>query len=205
MQLKKEHRRSSGLLNSLTPSKRNMQAFAAKITNRFDKELLEAAKNGNVQRCEKMLTKGAHLDYQDETGMTALHNAAWKNQEQVVVYLLKQQAAVDLENENGYTPLHWAAWFNSLAAAKLLIDANANVWARCKVRGMMLRTGVLFFVCLFVCLFMSDHNRVFLLCLFLISCQAQLPRRILTGPCKKQNNKKHPGKQDTVGNCAGEC
>lgn len=98
------------------------------------KEIIKAAKSGNVIRVRDLLAQDKSLiNARDKDGSTPLHCAVWKGHQQVVALLLQARADVNAHNENdhwGTTPLHAAAHANQPAIAQLLIDQGANINAK---------------------------------------------------------------------------
>ena len=98
------------------------------------KEIIKAAKNGQVATLKELLTADpALINARDKDGSTPLHCATWKGQQEVVALLIKAGADVNAHNENGHwgtTPLHAAAHANQAAIAQLLIEAGADVKAQ---------------------------------------------------------------------------
>lgn len=99
-----------------------------------EKELIKAAKKGDVEKLKHLLEeKKTLLDARDTDGSTALHCATWKGHLEAVEFLLKSGADVHAQNNNdhwGTTPLHAAAHANQTAILQLLIDAGADVNAK---------------------------------------------------------------------------
>jgi ankyrin repeat protein len=95
------------------------------------KEIIKAAKNGEVARLKELLASDpALIDARDKDGSTPLHCATWKVQQEVVALLIKAGADVNAYNRNdhwGTTPLHAAAHANQSTIAQLLIDHGADV------------------------------------------------------------------------------
>jgi ankyrin repeat protein len=95
------------------------------------KEIIKAAKNGQVARLKELLAGDpALIDARDKDGSTPLHCATWKGQQEVADLLIKAGADVNAHNSNdhwGTTPLHAAAHANQAAIAQLLIDHGADV------------------------------------------------------------------------------
>jgi ankyrin repeat protein/tetratricopeptide (TPR) repeat protein len=60
--------------------------------------------SGKIDRVKLFLEKGANINFQDETGNTALHLAVLNNKIPVVKYLLKKQADRTIKNKAGETP-----------------------------------------------------------------------------------------------------
>jgi len=98
------------------------------------KEIIKAAKTGDVERVKNLLAIDKSLmAARDKDGSTPLHCAVWKGHQPVVEQLLKSGADVNALNENdhwGTTPLHAAAHANQAAIAQLLIDHGAEVNAK---------------------------------------------------------------------------
>ncbi len=69
----------------------------------------------------------ADIDAQDDFGITALHWAAARNDEQTVNALLKRNANVNIRDNDGNTPLHYAARNGHLNIVRALLTHNAQV------------------------------------------------------------------------------
>jgi ankyrin repeat protein len=95
------------------------------------KEMIKAAKSGNVQTLKTLLAADAKLIHaRDTDGSTPLHCATWKGHQDAVALLLKAGADVNAKNENdhwGTTPLHAAAHANQSKIAQMLVDSGADV------------------------------------------------------------------------------
>ncbi len=98
------------------------------------KEVIKAAKSGNIAKVKELLAADAELVHaRDTDGSTPLHCATWKGHKAVAACLLAAGADVNAKNRNehwGTTPLHAAAHANQAAIAQLLIDHGADVNAR---------------------------------------------------------------------------
>ena len=97
------------------------------------KEIIKAAKSGNVGKIQQLLEQDpALVSARDTDGSTPLHCATWKGQLEVVKLLLNSGADVNAHNNNdhwGTTPLHAAAHANQRAIAELLIAGGADIHA----------------------------------------------------------------------------
>ena len=99
-----------------------------------NKEMIKAAKKGDVEKAKLLLSGDAGLiAARDGDGSTALHCATWKGHQAMVAFLLSAGADVNSHNRNdhwGTTPLHAAAHANQAAIAEMLIEHGADVNAR---------------------------------------------------------------------------
>lgn len=72
---------------------------------RLEYALASAASDGDTDRAKALLAKGANVNSQRVSGMTALMHAAAEHHPAVVELLLQRHAAVDLKKQNGATAL----------------------------------------------------------------------------------------------------
>ena len=86
-----------------------------------------------------LLDADADVDAQNEVGFSALHNAAYHGDVQLVQMLLEAGAERSLTDEWGRTPLHVAAASGNVAMVRLLLGAQATQ-AKRELES-MLRTG----------------------------------------------------------------
>lgn len=88
-------------------------------------QLIKAAKSGNTKEVRKLLSRGAVFT-KDEFGNTALHEASWTGNNDIVKILLKAYCYVDSVNGVGFTPLHLASQNGHAKVAKTLLKWKAN-------------------------------------------------------------------------------
>jgi ankyrin repeat protein len=93
-------------------------------------ELLKAALEGNVEKVEELLSKGADPNVKDEDGNTPLHLAIKANHLQIARLLVERGADVNARNKRGKTPLHIAAERSNEEAVALLVEKGADVNAK---------------------------------------------------------------------------
>jgi ankyrin repeat protein len=120
---------SSGIVYHVT--------FSADIANSLlshgavveDRMLLHIASSGSVPAVQWLLDHGAHVNARNEHGGTALHDAAWMGDYEMVALLVARGADVNLERSDGCvgTPLHEAACHGHTRIAELLLAHGANV------------------------------------------------------------------------------
>jgi uncharacterized protein len=114
----------------------------------------------DAEMAKAAILKGAKLDAADNTGMTALHHAAWNRKSDVAKLLLENGANVAAKSANGMTaimyagnaavaelllargakleasddggttPLQYAVWHGGLDVVKVLLEHGANVAAK---------------------------------------------------------------------------
>ncbi|XP_066942509.1 ankyrin repeat and SAM domain-containing protein 1A-like isoform X16 [Macrobrachium rosenbergii] len=105
-----------------------------------DAELLEAARNGNFQVVEKILSskakrsgplaslrRGPGANVQDASGYTALHHAALNGHKDVVSLLLAHEASTNVQDFKGSTPLHLAAWAGHVEVVRALLQQGPSI------------------------------------------------------------------------------
>ncbi|WP_349967748.1 ankyrin repeat domain-containing protein [Wolbachia endosymbiont of Armadillidium arcangelii] len=76
------------------------------------------------------------FNYQDNSGSTLLHHAAFGNDPKLIKFLLNElKFNINIINEEGNTPLHVAARYGRLDAVKGLLSRRANIDARNNVNN----------------------------------------------------------------------
>lgn len=85
-----------------------------------------ACYRGNKDVALYLASKVKNIDGTSDYG-TPLMAAVYKNEIEIVQYLLKSKANVNLADANGTTPLHYAIIMRNEPIIKLLMEANADV------------------------------------------------------------------------------
>lgn len=96
-----------------------------------DDDLIDAARDGDVDAVRALLATGTDPDAASGDGMTALHWAVERDQPGVAGILLEAGATVDGRTRiGGYTPLHLASRRGHGDMVRALLEAGADVRAR---------------------------------------------------------------------------
>jgi ankyrin repeat protein len=82
---------------------------------------------------KRILATGPDPDVRDAFGGTALHDAIFQQNLEVIKLLLDYGFDVNATvPSNGYTPLHYCVWTNNLAAVRLLLAYKADKTIKAK-------------------------------------------------------------------------
>lgn len=89
--------------------------------------LHDAARDGDPEKVQALISEGAVIDAQSERGETSLILAILAGNDAIAELLLEKGAAIDGRNAGGFTPLHAAAYAGDAAIAELLLERGADV------------------------------------------------------------------------------
>lgn len=89
------------------------------------KDLIEAAKNGDLEKVKKLIQEGAYIDDRGAEGKTALMHACSNEHLDVVQYLLKQGANVELINNHDSQAIHYG--YKNVDILKELLKYGADI------------------------------------------------------------------------------
>ena len=94
----------------------------------LDGELADAVRQGQRERADELISKGANVNTTDGTGRTPLYSAVWNQDKGMVEFLLSKNAEVNVvpDNDEG-TPLLYAVWRSDLEITKLLVVHGARM------------------------------------------------------------------------------
>ncbi len=67
--------------------------------------LIQAVKDGNIDRVRLLIAQGADINTRDNRGGTPLHWAAYYNRKEIAKLLLMQGADINIKDKNGLTPV----------------------------------------------------------------------------------------------------
>ncbi|KAJ8131804.1 hypothetical protein O1611_g1820 [Lasiodiplodia mahajangana] len=100
-------------------------------TNEVSQTVLQrCAEIGHLKAVQRLVRAGASFNHKDKFGFTALHEAVWKSQIEVVSYLLERGADPNIAGSDvtqADEPLLWACLCCDYSTAKILIDYGADV------------------------------------------------------------------------------
>lgn len=120
-------------------------------SNNSGSKIRDAAEEGNIDLVKNLLENGADINWKDQYEGTALHRAVFKENLQMVEFLISKGANVDekiepgaitvfkktadedkgkfstIENAHGATPLHIAVDRNNLEIVTILLEHGASV------------------------------------------------------------------------------
>ena len=86
------------------------------------RQLYNASRDGHVNRVERLLARGAPVNWRGISGDTALHTACSNNHPDVVKILTQQDGIdVNAQTNTKETPLHYACFYGYLKCVQLLM------------------------------------------------------------------------------------
>ncbi|XP_077450651.1 protein phosphatase 1 regulatory subunit 12A isoform X1 [Stigmatopora argus] len=88
---------------------------------------LAACSSGDTEEVQRMLDRGADINYANVDGLTALHQACIDDNPDMVTFLVTHGASINQPDNEGWIPLHAAASCGYLAIAEYLISQGASV------------------------------------------------------------------------------
>ncbi|KAG7376050.1 hypothetical protein PHYPSEUDO_014560 [Phytophthora pseudosyringae] len=91
------------------------------------RHLVEEGVKLAIATVKLLLSFGADVDAQDQTGKTALHCSTSDDVYEVAKFLLDAGARIDEQDKNGKTPLHYCIQEGGLLVTNLLLSTGANV------------------------------------------------------------------------------
>jgi len=97
--------------------------------------LISVCSRGVLSEVKKAVGDGADVNAADASGRTALLEAAWNGNADIVKYLLEQGADPGAADKSGFTPIMRGAEGGYLPVVNALIAKGADVNCRGRVRG----------------------------------------------------------------------
>jgi ankyrin repeat protein len=96
----------------------------------YQKQLIDAVRQGDASRVEKILKQGVDPNCEDEAGIPVLHIAIERRSWRILKLLLRFGADVNGRSGNGMPALCYAAFSSDLRIVKYLLSKGADVNAR---------------------------------------------------------------------------
>ena len=96
---------------------------------RLERELIDAAKSGKIEKAKELLKKKVDVNTKTDTGWTPLMYAAARGDKEMAKLLIRKGADVNARNGIGATPLMYAAAGGHVETVELLIRKGADVHA----------------------------------------------------------------------------
>ncbi len=97
--------------------------------------LNRASSKGDLSMVKKLISEGADINATDNSGRTALVEAAWAGHNAIVKFLIEKGADINTGDKAGYTALMRASEEGRDAIVATLVQKGADVNASGKVRG----------------------------------------------------------------------
>lgn len=107
-----------------------LQAMDVPAGNDLNPQLIEAARNGEIEQVRQLLTENVDVNAKDAGGRTALFFAARNGSRDICELLLTNKADVNAKSNGGFTPLMAAIRCNQRDVCELLLAMNADVNAK---------------------------------------------------------------------------
>ena len=89
--------------------------------------LINASKNGDLEKVKLLIENGANIEVKDNNGDTALILASYYRRLEIVKYLVEKGANINATNDNGWTSLMYASKYGELETIKYLLENGADV------------------------------------------------------------------------------
>lgn len=103
----------------------------------FNKELIIASEEGNLETVQNCIANGADLNFMGPNS-GALHCAAFNGHEEIVLFLLDNGADLNVVDKQGFYPLQLAVSKEHRTICKTLIEHGADVLVKTEKQGTLL-------------------------------------------------------------------
>ena len=101
-------------------------SFDPQLTQELIEEL-NKRRELDISKVKDLVMRGADIMAKNIHDDTALHQASWFNNVEIVKLLIERGQDVNAINKYGQTPLHWASGNNHIEIAELLLDRGADL------------------------------------------------------------------------------
>lgn len=96
-------------------------------TQSHDNDFINALKNKDSKKLEKLIKSGIDLNLQDKNGWTYLHYAAVYSNSEIIELLVKNGAKLEIKNNNENTPLLESMLYSNKETLISLLNLGANI------------------------------------------------------------------------------
>ena len=97
---------------------------------KLNEALLEASREGNVEKVQELINNGANPNAHDKHRWTALHLASLNGHDEIVKLLLEKGAKINAKNKYDETALHNASYNGHDKTVRLLLEKRADIHAK---------------------------------------------------------------------------
>ena len=97
---------------------------------KLNKQLLDAARSGDLKTVKNCLYYGADIEAQDNDGLTSLMRASANGHIEIAQLLIDNGANINAKDNDGWTSLMRACFYGNIETAQFLIDNGANINAK---------------------------------------------------------------------------
>lgn len=110
----------------VTEPEKNTNAAAPKVKKVSNPALIEFTGKGLLENVTHLLDSGVDVNSEDSYGVTALIEAAWTSQSEVLQLLLDSGANINAMSASGATALMCASWKGNPEMVKILLNSGAR-------------------------------------------------------------------------------
>lgn len=101
--------------------------IATVFKNRLGCELYQEVLNGDIKAMEKLIKRGADINWNDNWGCwNALIKAVHSGKTDVVKHLINAGSDINTSNSAGQTPMYWAACKGNFDIVRILLENDAD-------------------------------------------------------------------------------
>lgn len=101
------------------------------LTDALHEDFLDACLYGDIKKVKKIISI-VDIDFQNESGATALMNASTQGHTDIAELLINEGACLDIQNNSGGTALIRASRYGHIDIVKMLLERGAKLDFQCK-------------------------------------------------------------------------
>ncbi|GBO32683.1 Tankyrase-1, partial [Araneus ventricosus] len=107
--------------------RRRIADFLREKQSEYDRDLLTAVRNRDINKVRDLLDMGANIEAQNNRGWTPLCLASQKGSLDIAKLLLDRGANIEAKGKNGWNVLHEAIYYNKPDMFKFLVERGAYI------------------------------------------------------------------------------